>query len=265
MESSRQMAALHALQDHVVARLQRQMQMRHQPLLGRDHLQQLGVGLDGIDRGQPETPDIRHLAQDRLHEPAELRAARQVGAVAGEVDARQHDLGIAVAGESLHLLDHRAHRHGARIAAAIGDDAEGAAVVAAVLHLHEGARASLDRVDHVRGRLAHGKDVVDARLLEVVDAEVRQRAVVVAASASPRCRARGRPRPWPRSREGSVCAAQPVTMILAFGFSRRALRIDCFAWRTASAVTAQVLKITAPSFNSPRPAAVASRRMTSDS
>ena len=53
-------------------------------------------------------------------------------------------------------------------------------MVAAVLHLHEGARAALDRVDHVRGGLAHGEDVVDARLLEIVDAEVRQRAVIVA-------------------------------------------------------------------------------------
>ena len=44
---------------------------------------------------------------------------------------------------------------------------------------------------------------------------------------------------------GSICAAQPVTMILASGRSRRARRIACRAWRTASAVTAQVLTITA--------------------
>ena len=46
-------------------------------------------------------------------------------------------------------------------------------------------------------------------------------------------------------RAGSIWAAQPVTTILAFGRSRRALRIACRAWRTASAVTAQVLTITA--------------------
>ena len=47
-------------------------------------------------------------------------------------------------------------------------------MVAAVLHLHEGARAALDRVDHVGGGLAHAHDVVDADLLECVDAEIRQ-------------------------------------------------------------------------------------------
>ena len=64
---------------------------------------------------------------------------------------------------------------------------------------------------------------------------------------------------------GSVWAAQPVTMMRAAGLSRRALRIACFACRTASPVTAQVLTMTAPPSSAPSPAAVASRRMTSDS
>ena len=53
---------------------------------------------------------------------------------------------------------------------------------------------------------------------------------------------------------GSVWAAQPVTMIGAPGFSRERRRISCLAFRTASAVTAQVLTTTAPS----TPAAAAS-------
>ncbi len=52
-------------------------------------------------------------------------------------------------------------------------------MVAAVLHLDEGARPALDGVDHVAGGLAHREDVVDARLLGVVDAEIRQRAIGV--------------------------------------------------------------------------------------
>jgi hypothetical protein len=60
---------------------------------------------------------------------------------------------------------------------------------------------------------------------------------------------------------GSVCAAQPVTMIFASGRSRARRRIDWRAWRTASAVTAQVLSTMALS----NPAASAWRRMTSDS
>jgi hypothetical protein len=62
-------------------------------------------------------------------------------------------------------------------------------------------------------------------------------------------------------RAGSICAAQPVTTIFAWRRSRRAFLIACRAWRTASAVTAQVLTITA----SPNPAPFACSRMTSDS
>jgi hypothetical protein len=48
-------------------------------------------------------------------------------------------------------------------------------------------------------------------------------------------------------RSGSVCAAQPVTTIFRPGCARRRRRISCFALRTASAVTAQVLTTTASS------------------
>ena len=58
-----------------------------------------------------------------------------------------------------------------------------------------------------------------------------------------------------------VWAAQPVTMIWRAGSSRRALRMACLACRTASAVTAQVLTMSASS----SPALVASAFMTSDS
>ncbi len=58
---------------------------------------------------------------------------------------------------------------------------------------------------------------------------------------------------------GSIWAAQPVTISLASGRSRRALRIAWRAWRTASPVTAQVLKTMA----SVRPSSAARARMTS--
>ena len=114
------------------------------------------------------------------------------------------------------------------------------------------------------GGLAHGQDVVDARLLEIVDAEIRQGAVVVRLQlllvaehevdlghGGEGCRL------GLRGAAGDDDAR--------VGFSRRALRIACRAWRTASPVTAQVLKMTAPPSSAPSPAASASRRITSDS
>ncbi len=63
------------------------------------------------------------------------------------------------------------------------------------------------------------------------------------------------------NRSGSIWAAQPVTMTRACGLSRLSLRMACAAWRTASAVTAQVLTITV----SQSPAFSAWPRITSNS
>jgi hypothetical protein len=60
---------------------------------------------------------------------------------------------------------------------------------------------------------------------------------------------------------GSVWAAQPVTTMRLPGLSRRALRIAWRAWRTASAVTAQVLTRMASS----TPASTARALISSDS
>ena len=66
-----------------------------------------------------------------------------VGAPAGHVDAGQHHLAIALGGQALDLGHDLAGGGRARIPASIGDDAEGAAVVAAVLHFDIGPRAIL--------------------------------------------------------------------------------------------------------------------------
>ena len=92
-----QVPPLHALEDEIVARLQRQMQMRHQPRFVGERVEQIAIGLDRIDRGQPQPRQLRHVLEDRLHQRAEPRRARQVGAIAGDIDAGEHDLAIAVA------------------------------------------------------------------------------------------------------------------------------------------------------------------------
>src|SRR6056297_994393 len=111
------------------------------------------------------------MPQNGAHQSAETRLTRQILAVAGDVDPGQHRLAGAVLDEHADLLDDDAHRDRARIAAAIGNDAEGAAMVAAVLDLHEGARAPLHPVDQMRGGLAHGHDVVDDDLFALTDTE----------------------------------------------------------------------------------------------
>ena len=73
----------------------------------------------------------------------------------------QHDLAIAVGDEGAHLLDDRAERGRAIVAPAVGNDAEGAAVVAAVLDLDIGPGLSVEAANQMARRFAHGHDVVD--------------------------------------------------------------------------------------------------------
>ena len=120
--------------------------MRHQPLLVGDRVEEFGVDLDGVDRGEAKPRQLGHLARiARTRAPS--AGAGKVGAVGGDVDAGQHDFAIAVVDEAADLIDDGGQRHRARIAAAVRDDAEGAAVVAAVLHLDEGAGAPVDALD----------------------------------------------------------------------------------------------------------------------
>ena len=189
------------------------------------------------------------MPQDLFRQLAEFRGARQIGAVTGEIDAGQHDLGMAALDQLADLVDHRAHRHRARIAAAIGDDAEGAAVVAAVLHLHEHPRQALLKSFHqMRRHLLDGHDVGDRDLLAGLRRRIRPRRrapLRAARQASPRILSS-----LPSTRSTSampanisawVCAAQPVTTMRVCGRSRLSRRIDCRACATASLVTAQLL------------------------
>ena len=111
------------------------------------------------------------MLEDLRDQRAQFRRTRQVGAVARNVDASEHGLAIAVGDEALDIRDHGAHRHRARIAAAVGNNAESAAVIAAVLHLHERARTPGKAVDQMRGGFLHRHDVVDDRFLGAGDVE----------------------------------------------------------------------------------------------
>ena len=148
------------------------MQMRHQPLLIRDHVEQIAIDLDLIDRRNPQALQIRHMPQDLLRQQAEFRRARQIRAIARQIDTGQHDLGMAALDQRADLGHHRAHRHRPRIAAAIGNNAEGTAVIAAVLHLHEHPRqAALKALQQMRRHLLDRHDVGDRDLFALPDAE----------------------------------------------------------------------------------------------
>ena len=158
----------------------------------------MGVDLDRIDRRQTQSRQLGDVAENGVDQPAEARLPGQVGPIRRDVDAGQHDLGVTRFDQRPHLIDEDAHRHGAGIAAPERDDAERAAVVAAVLDLDEGAGPAVHPHHEMAGGLAHGHDVVDAN----ARCPRRCRNRSSPREASRRCRGRGRPRAWRRRPPG---------------------------------------------------------------
>ncbi len=118
-------------------------------------------------------------------------------------------------------------------------------MVAAVLHLHESAGMAGKRVD---------RDAASSSFAAMMsptatrDPSLHDRASSFSSLPSTRSTSG-----MAAKVSGADCAAQPVTTMRRSGCSRLMRRIVCFAWRTASAVTAQVLITTAsvPSADAP--------------
>src|SRR3546814_3173653 len=80
------------------------MEGRHEArVIANDLLQPL-VDFHAVERGQAEAGQGGDVFQYTLDQPAEGRAAGKVGAVAGDVHARQNDLPMA-------LVDQRSEEH----------------------------------------------------------------------------------------------------------------------------------------------------------
>ncbi|MND29501.1 hypothetical protein D3C80_200100 [compost metagenome] len=167
------MAAFHAFQDHVVAMLEGQVQMRHETRLISNQIHEMMIGLDTIDGGKAQAQNIRHLLQQCLGKITKRRLTGQVSAIAGRIHPGQHDFAIAAFRQPACLIHHRTHGHRARIAAPVGYDAEGAAMIAAILYLNEGAHMPVYVFHHLRRCRLDAHDVVDAQLFFRRDAEIR--------------------------------------------------------------------------------------------
>src|SRR3546814_20652983 len=81
------------------------MEVRHEArFIANDLLQPL-VDFHAVERGQAEAGQGGDVFQYTLDQPAEGRAAGKVGAVAGDVHARQTDLLMALVDQCLDLVD----------------------------------------------------------------------------------------------------------------------------------------------------------------
>ena len=99
--------------------------------------------------------------QDRFDELSELRPSGKIVAIGGEIDAGQDDLAKALLRQTGCGRDDLVLGDRARWSSPIGNDAEGAAMIAAGLHAEKGARVILDAFDERQSFVAPRHDVGD--------------------------------------------------------------------------------------------------------
>ena len=95
----------------------------------------------GVQGGQAQAREVGNQREQSPKGGGEARPIGQIGAVGGDVDAGEHGFAVALLDKAPQLIGQRVDRDGDGRTAALGDHAEGAAVVAAVLDLDEGAGA----------------------------------------------------------------------------------------------------------------------------
>src|SRR5215472_14645256 len=127
--------------------------MRHQPPSFGEQSPEFCVDLRRVDRREPQALELRDRGEQPSHDLAEARRPGQIVAVGGQIDAGQYDLPVSGSSETARLIGDDAHRHGSTRSAGVGNDAKGAAVVAALLDLQKGAALPFKAVDEMARRL----------------------------------------------------------------------------------------------------------------
>ena len=134
----------HAPQLGVGTGLQREVQVRAQAIGPALPQVEEAVGqLPGFEAAEPQAGDVG-LGENSGRQLLEVGAAgaRQVPAVGAEMDSSQDCFAVAARDQGLDLLHDISGCPAAALSAQSGNDAEGAPVLAAVLHLDKGARAA---------------------------------------------------------------------------------------------------------------------------
>ena len=105
-------------------------------------------------------PQRRNGGADRLDQLRDRGLPGKVGAPAGDLNARHHDLPVAPPGKLLRLADGHVHRCGTNGAPGVGNDAVGAEIHAPVLHFQHGAGTFLQSTGREDFKLPAAQSVV---------------------------------------------------------------------------------------------------------
>src|SRR5579862_2270761 len=146
--------------------------MRHQTFFVGDCAHQFGVYFNRIQGGKPQPAYLGNEPQQLSHKRTKARPAREIQAVSCQINARKNDFGIPTLCETACFLHDGAHRYASRIPPPKRNDAECAAVIAAVLNLQKSAGATLKTVYELGSGFPDRKDIVDPYAFRCADAEI---------------------------------------------------------------------------------------------
>ena len=121
--------------------------------------EEVGGPVHGLDGAEAEAREDG-FAQDRGDEVFETLHGLEVASPAAEVDSRQDQLFSTLIDEAADIVEAGGERDGARGPAGGGDDAEGAAIAASILHFEVGAGLVGVGGEGERGQLGVGEGVV---------------------------------------------------------------------------------------------------------
>ena len=137
--------AMHAAQHSITARLQGHVRMLGDAPRGSDQFDQFVGPVHRLDARDAEFFELR-FQEYRAEQVLEVRlpafASIQIASPAAEVDAADHHFAVACGHQRVHFANHLSQRQRPAVAADARDHAEGAAIVASVLHLEVGASAA---------------------------------------------------------------------------------------------------------------------------
>ena len=151
----RVIVAVHAAQHAVAAALQAQVELRAEILARGKAAAEVLVHHARLERAEAHA-QLRHGPADGFDQIGKRAAVLEIAAPRCDLDAREHDLAVAL--ERARLLHGLRQRKRAHRPAGVGDDAVGAEVAAAVLNLEHGAgaRAEAPGRKRLKGAAAHG-------------------------------------------------------------------------------------------------------------
>ena len=142
---------------------------------GRPAAEFLGDGT-GLQAAQPH-PAFRGGGAEGLHQIDERAAVPEVRAPGGNLDPGEHQLPVTLTGKAFRFTDRVRQRQGTDGPAGVGDDAVGAEIDAAILHLEHGPGPSLQSTgaQALIGPPAQGVVHPDQRLCQPRPGQVLQR------------------------------------------------------------------------------------------